>query len=303
MLGIVDRQWTIIAIADSTYHLRKHIEPLDHSICSHNIAYLPTFTPEQHATEVYTELFEAVQKLSKPAKKKLLRKIAKALETLANPQTSEGAPSEGEKNSEGDQRVEYEAPPVTTTNDPTNRRVLMTKPRTHQRVTRNNTPGQLPAIINDENHTALRRRSKRLSNVDDEPIITVDKPSSERLPLHTPNLTAWKCTTKRSTFGIQVHFYHRVRIDNIAIMIVILNTCVRELHIRLQAKPLLNTKSWLQCQSSPKYGKRHLEKSSVIRHKEMQKLEKKELILYLSWIMNRFETFHGIVPSHMGVLS
>jgi hypothetical protein len=93
---------------------------------------LPTFTPEQHATEVYSELFEAVQKLSKPSRKKLLRKIAKALETLANQHTSEGATtSEGEQISEGDQRVEHEAPPVTTKNDPTNRRVLMTKPRTH----------------------------------------------------------------------------------------------------------------------------------------------------------------------------
>ena len=151
---------------------------------------LPTFTPEQHATEVYKELFESVQKLSKPAKKKLITKIAKALETIANPQTSEGEPS-----SEGEP-IEYVAPPVTTTNNPTDKRELMTKPRTHQRVTRNNTPGQLPAIINDEHHGDLRRRSKRLNNPNEAPIITIDKPSSDRIPLHTPNLIAFHAVNK-----------------------------------------------------------------------------------------------------------
>jgi hypothetical protein len=45
---------------------------------------LLTFTPEQHSNEVYIELFESVQKLSKPAKRKLLRKISKTLELDSN---------------------------------------------------------------------------------------------------------------------------------------------------------------------------------------------------------------------------
>jgi len=85
---------------------------------------------------------------------------------------------------------------VTTTNNPTDKRELMTKPRTHQRVTRNNTPGQLPAIINDEHHGDLRRRSKRLNNPNEAPIITIDKPSSDRIPLHTPNLIAFHAVNK-----------------------------------------------------------------------------------------------------------
>lgn len=105
---------------------------------------LPTFTPEQHATEVYSELFESVQKLSKPVKKKLFYKIATALERVSNPT------SEGEQTSEGDQQDVYVATPVTTTNNPTDRKVLFSKPRVHQQNTRSNTPGNLPDIIQDD---------------------------------------------------------------------------------------------------------------------------------------------------------
>jgi hypothetical protein len=107
-------------------------------------------------------LFESVQKLSKPAKRKLLRKISKALELVSNDnqvQRVDEQTLEGEQISEGEttfQRVI--SPPVTTTNDPTDPRSLQAKPRVHSRLTRNNTPGQLPTIINPE-HSPLPRRS------------------------------------------------------------------------------------------------------------------------------------------------
>ena len=44
---------------------------------------LPQFTPDQHAEEVHNELFESVQVMSKPAKKKLLQTMRKALDILA----------------------------------------------------------------------------------------------------------------------------------------------------------------------------------------------------------------------------
>jgi len=79
MLGIVDHLWIITETASFMCLQQKHIAHLDHSICFHNTASYTTFTPEQHATEVYKELFESVQKLSKPAKKKLLKRIAKGI--------------------------------------------------------------------------------------------------------------------------------------------------------------------------------------------------------------------------------
>jgi polyhydroxyalkanoate synthesis regulator phasin len=127
---------------------------------------LPTFTPEQHSTEVCSELFESVQKLSKPAKQKLLRKISKALEIVSNDtqvQRVDEQTLEGEQISEGEitfQRVD--SPPVTTTNDPTNPRSLQTKPRVHSRLARNNTPGQLPTIINPPRTFALATSFKTI---------------------------------------------------------------------------------------------------------------------------------------------
>jgi hypothetical protein len=98
---------------------------------------------------------------------------------------------EGEQISEGEttfQRVD--SPPVITTNDPTDPRSLHSKSRVHSHLTRNNTPGQLPAIINPE-HSTLPRCSARLLNPEDPPIITVTQPSSTRIPIHSPNIIAF----------------------------------------------------------------------------------------------------------------
>ena len=63
------------------------------------------------------------------------------------------------------------------------------KPRTHERVTRNNVPRQLPAIVKDPHHVEFKeRRLQRLDNPTKAPIITVTQPTSSRLPLHSPNI-------------------------------------------------------------------------------------------------------------------
>ena len=148
---------------------------------------LPTFTPEQHVQEVHRELFESVQMLSKPAKRKFLRKIAKALEVISNDATEQRVQIERSEGEIAIQRVE--APPVTTINNSTDPKTLATKPRTHERLTRNNTPGSLPIIENPEHQHV--RRSKRLANPEEEPIITVTTPSSSRIPVYSPNIIAF----------------------------------------------------------------------------------------------------------------
>jgi hypothetical protein len=121
---------------------------------------LPTFTPEQHASEVHRELFESIQTLNKSAKCKFLKKIAKALDIL-NTTPEQRVASEGETTDHPEdalplQRV-VEHPTVTTSANPTDPKELRAKPRTHQRTTRNNIPNRLPAIINPVNdHTPCR---------------------------------------------------------------------------------------------------------------------------------------------------
>eukprot|EP00804_Cyclotella_cryptica_P024014 CCRYP_020050-RA/>CCRYP_020050-RA protein AED:0.24 eAED:0.19 QI:0/0/0/0.8/0.25/0/5/0/1018 len=159
---------------------------------------LPTFTPEQHASEVHRELFESIQTLTKPAKRKFLKKIAKVLDILnRTPEqrvTSEGETTDHPTDALPIQRV-VEHPAVTTSPHPTDPKDLKTNPRTHQRTTRNNVPNSLPAIINPVNdHTP--RRSHRLAP-DDAPILPVHTvPSSEQLPIHSPNIIAFQAVNR-----------------------------------------------------------------------------------------------------------
>ena len=129
--------------------------------------------------------------------------MAKALEKLTTNQqstTTTDTTSEGEATpapqhtSEADvifQRVSS-TPEVTTTNTPTDPTTVKQTPRIHQRETRGNTPGQLPAIVNPDRPTQPNRRSQRLHNHDDEPIHTIREPSSSRIPLHSPHLIAFQ---------------------------------------------------------------------------------------------------------------
>eukprot|EP00804_Cyclotella_cryptica_P012930 CCRYP_002289-RA/>CCRYP_002289-RA protein AED:0.24 eAED:0.24 QI:0/0/0/1/0.5/0.33/3/0/1110 len=155
---------------------------------------LPTFTPAQHTQEVHRELFESLQTLDKPTKRKFLKKIARALDIVnAKPEqrvASEGDTTTHPANEPPIQRV-VEHPTVTTSTNPTEPRELRVQPRTHQRTTRHNVPNNLPPIINPAN-ADTPRRSLRLAS-DNAPILPVHTvPSSERLPMHSPNIIAFQ---------------------------------------------------------------------------------------------------------------
>eukprot|EP00804_Cyclotella_cryptica_P025030 CCRYP_015953-RB/>CCRYP_015953-RB protein AED:0.31 eAED:0.30 QI:0/0/0/1/0/0.33/3/0/681 len=109
---------------------------------------LPAFTPVQHTQEVYNELFESIQKLKVPAKRKFLKRIAKALDILATTPHPTSPSTEGEPNSEGGTndivfQRENEAPKVTTSNNHTAPALIKNTQRIHQRRTRTNTPGTI----------------------------------------------------------------------------------------------------------------------------------------------------------------
>jgi hypothetical protein len=152
---------------------------------------MPEFTEDQHANEVHDELFESIQRMKKPAKAKLLKKMAKALHVLATNAPSQRVEMNEQTNGEQFQRVTT-SPAVTTSTNPTNPRTLANKPRTHQRTTRSNTPGALPTIINEHNPVEPpRRRSPRLNEDDEAPIITTSppiEPNNKRIPLYSPNI-------------------------------------------------------------------------------------------------------------------
>eukprot|EP00804_Cyclotella_cryptica_P005555 CCRYP_003060-RA/>CCRYP_003060-RA protein AED:0.28 eAED:0.31 QI:0/0/0/1/0/0/4/0/813 len=167
---------------------------------------LPTFTPAQHTHEVHRELFESLQTLDKPTKRKFLKKIARALDILnSTPEqrvTSGGDTTTHPANKLPMQRV-VEHPTVTTSTNPTDPRELRVKPRTHQRTTRHNVPNSLPPIINPVNEDKPRR-SMRLAS-DDAPILPVHTvPSSERLPMHSPNIIAFQAVDHVTNSSLQL---------------------------------------------------------------------------------------------------
>ena len=81
-----------------------------------------------------------------------------------------------------------DAPQVTTSNNPTDPKAIKIAPRVHKRITRANTPGQLPAIITQDNHTPSTRKSPRFTTQDETPISTFTEPSSACIPLYSPNI-------------------------------------------------------------------------------------------------------------------
>ena len=99
---------------------------------------IPELTIDQHAEVVFTELTDTIGQLPKKSKKRMLQKLAQALAQFA---TSMDPPSTTQRVG-----VTYVSPPVTTSTNPTDRRVLQATTRTHQRVTRNNTPGGVSII-------------------------------------------------------------------------------------------------------------------------------------------------------------
>ena len=114
--------------------------------------------------------------------------MAKALHQISTntlPATTEG----GHKDQTAIPIQRVATPTVTTTTNPTDPRTLQTKPRSHQRITRANTPGMVPPIVPTE--TARQdRRSRRLNpDIDEEPVtITPIEPNWSRIPLTSPNM-------------------------------------------------------------------------------------------------------------------
>jgi len=117
----------------------------------------------QHAEAVYDKLRESIMALPKKQRQRLQKAIIKPLATIKmDLQPLQKVATEGGEPSK--QRVATEvataAPPLTTTINPTNLRVVAVKPRTHLRTTRANTSG-VTSCINIP--TTKNRRSTRLN--------------------------------------------------------------------------------------------------------------------------------------------
>ena len=148
---------------------------------------LPTLNPTQHVEAVHNELRESIMALPKKQRQHLQKAIIKSLATiemdLQPPQrvaTEGGEPDEQRVATD----VATEAPPVTTTTNPTNSRVMAAKPRTHLRDTRANTPGTTPDI---NSPTTRNRRSTRINPT----VMAVQEPTTpncNRIPLYHPNM-------------------------------------------------------------------------------------------------------------------
>ena len=124
---------------------------------------LPDMSPEEHSNAVHKELIHSITPLPKSYKKKLLKLMADALHKLAT--STEKAPLQRvpvETNTPHTAQVQrvIQAPPITTSTNPTANAILQTKQRTHQRTTQNNNPGAAPLI---PVHEKPARRSPRLN--------------------------------------------------------------------------------------------------------------------------------------------
>ncbi|KAL7500917.1 hypothetical protein ACHAWT_008970 [Skeletonema menzelii] len=158
-------------------------------------------TPIEHATEVAEELITTTETLPKRQRFAILTTVAKALQKIIRLRqpSSEG---EGEQsNSEGgpttvppstppatttegvNKVIRPNTPTVTTSTNPTAPRVLKTKPRTHQRRTRNNIPGTLPPPTSPPPSHQLRRspRTQQPTRVEFEEIQPI--PSNQTFPM------------------------------------------------------------------------------------------------------------------------
>ena len=155
---------------------------------------LPTLNQEQHAEEVYDELIGSIKGMKRKQRNKIIAKMQKSISILSTatpeyPIERVIEDNDGSINSEGErpiQRVAVTAPPITTSTNPTEPRTLQAnKPYTHTRTTRANTPGQLPAIVRDDDApTTALRRSKRLNPENVELIRPIQsEPNSHRIPM------------------------------------------------------------------------------------------------------------------------
>ena len=113
---------------------------------------LPDLSPVQHAEAVHDELVEAIRNLPNSKRKHILTKALKELCVVRD--------ETGRKNPKQRDNKTAQTPTVTTTNDPTSRRNLLQKPRTHARRTRANEPHKTQLIRREPDGP---RRSTRLN--------------------------------------------------------------------------------------------------------------------------------------------
>jgi len=88
---------------------------------------LPELGPNEHATEVHNELIDSIHAMKKPAKSKLLKKMAKALQQLSTttkPSNSEGGVISPPIDKE-EEIKRVDAPLITPSTNPTAPRVLL----------------------------------------------------------------------------------------------------------------------------------------------------------------------------------
>ena len=137
---------------------------------------MPTFTPEQHAREVKSELIEAMQNLSTKTRTKLVKELTKQITTI---QTE----NKQADNVDDNQRI-GNTPEVTSSTNPTSPNNVIMAPRVHQRNTRNNTPMATLPITRPKQP---KRRSPRLNpEVEAQEFATT--PDVNRIPMATPNI-------------------------------------------------------------------------------------------------------------------
>eukprot|EP00804_Cyclotella_cryptica_P027253 CCRYP_014360-RA/>CCRYP_014360-RA protein AED:0.37 eAED:0.35 QI:0/0/0/1/0/0/3/0/403 len=129
MHGIVALTLTTTVTANFIYRVRKHTAFLDPMIFSHNTASFQ----RSHQNSMLSK-YTGNYLIHKPSKQKLLKKIAKALESLTTkPEqmvTSEGDATATSNGTLPIQRV-VEHQPVTMSTNPTDPKALKAKPRTH----------------------------------------------------------------------------------------------------------------------------------------------------------------------------
>ena len=104
-------------------------------------------SPEEHSNAVHKELIHSIVDLQNSAKNQLLKQMADALHKLAT--STDKAPLQRvpvETNTPITAKVQslIQAPPITTSTNPTTKAVLQTQQRTHLRTTQNNNPGAVP---------------------------------------------------------------------------------------------------------------------------------------------------------------
>ena len=103
---------------------------------------LPELNQQQHAEVVQEELVESIQLLKKKPRRDIIKKLRAAMDAV-----EEGRPiaaTEGVVTPPTRRTLPHVVP---TSTNPTNSRILSEKPRTHLRITRDNTSGTTPAIV------------------------------------------------------------------------------------------------------------------------------------------------------------